>query len=114
MRCAALMRMDIKAQVHVIQFYFRTKWVGDVTVVLQKTRGMSTTEKSLRFLVTLGNYFGLLPVSGVMSQEGLSFSWNSLKVVYSMVVMHVAFSAIILHLIYSPSTSTYFWVGKST
>lgn len=90
------------------------KPVSNIKTDLQNARKMSTTEKSLRFIVILGNFFGLFPVSGDMSQEkGFSFNWKSLKVQYSCLIMVVAFCTLIVGVVYLPERSTFLLVGKS-
>lgn len=97
-----------------LQLCFRMKVVGDVRINLQKTRGTSTTEKSLRFVLILGNCFGLFPVNGVTSEEkGLSFDWKSAKVVYSLVITLAAACTLIVGVISLTERSSFTLVGKS-
>lgn len=83
------------------------KLLKDVKIKLQKSRNLTTTEKSLRFVVILANCFGLLPVSGVISEEeSLHFKWKSSKVLYSLIMTMAASYTLIVGVIYLTQWST--------
>lgn len=87
--------------------------MGDVRIKLHKTREMSTSEKSLQFIVIMANCFSLLPVSGVASKEhDLYFNWRSLKVLYSLVMTAAAFYTLVAGIIFLTQKSSFSLIGK--
>lgn len=88
--------------------------VGDVRIKLPKTKCIPTTEKSLRFIIILGNCFGLFPVCGIASAEqNIHFKFTSSKFLYSGIMATLSFCTLIVGVTYLMQRSSFSLVGES-
>lgn len=84
-----------------------------MNITRRKQQGI---QNSMRFVVILANCFALLPVEGIKSKHtnDLKFTWKSLKIIYTMIVLMAAVLKLGVGLIYLFKNSSFDMIGGET